>query len=149
MSVDFAGIIDGLKVVGGMVAKVFDFLGKGRLDETAVAKMFYDLQGKIKDVEAEAWKLQVELTKSMMAAAPWRTPLVLASGGGLIAVCVWNLVARSVGWAQHGMDVRSPEIAVLAGMFVFTASGAVDLLIRAFEWIRKGSEKKPQNEEAQ
>ncbi len=139
-------IIEGLKTVAGMVTGVFDFLGKGRLDQTKAAELYYGLNQKLRELETHAWQLQLALTEKLMAQAPWRAPLALASGGALIAVCAFNLVARSVGWADYAVDPLAPEVLLLVGLFLFVAAGDVELLkqwvARIVEWKAKRNQAK-------
>lgn len=131
MSSPLDSILEGIRAIGGIVENVFGFLSKGRLDQTKAAELYYSLQTRLRELESSAYQLQLALTEKMMAAAPWRTPLALSSGLAVILVCAFNLIARSAGLAQYTLAVASPEFLVLVGLFIFVASGSLDLLAAA------------------
>ena len=144
---DWTGITEGLKSLSGMVTSAFDFFGKGKLDATKAAEMSHALEMKIKELESSSYQIQIALTEKMMVAAPWRAPLALVSGSAVVLICVFNCVARSVGWGAYSVEITTPEFLLLLGFFVFVASGDVDVLKKIFNWIGDRISKKPDNKE--
>jgi hypothetical protein len=124
----FTGIKDTIASLGGVVTTVFDFIGKGKMDETEAMKQYYILQLKIKDLESYANQLQLSLTEKMMVGATWTKYIAMTTGFSIIAICIFNIVCRAFGWSLE-VTVFSWEILALLGLFIFSASGSTQVLL--------------------
>lgn len=132
---DFTGITEGIKAVGGMVTSVFDFLGKGKLDETKAMELGNALQTKIRELESSAFALQLSLTEKLMVGAGWTKPLALITGIALVAVCVFNIIAPALGLQSRALAIESWEVLILLGLFTYVTTGSSKILFMLVEAI--------------
>ena len=116
---------------------IIDYLSKGKPDATELARMQHDYDTALADLDfkikqAGIWVQQQLIDMEKVTGARWRAPLILASGFGLILVSLNNILAACyLSWA-HPVDMLSPPMGVLAGMFLLLVTGSADLLVSVF-----------------
>jgi len=131
----FTGIKETLGEIGGMVTTVFGFIGKDKVDATEAMKQYYTLQLKIKDLDSYYNQLQSSIKEKLMVGATWIKPLALITGGGLVAVCAFNIVCKSVGCGNYLVEWSAPELLILLGMFIYVTSGSTEFVLAVAKYL--------------
>jgi len=83
--------------------------------------------------KALALKAQIQV---LVIASRWTQLMVLISGVAIISACLFNLVCKAFG---RGITIEfaMPEMLILIGMFIFSASGSPEVLIAIAEFLIK------------
>ena len=141
----------GFDLLTGIGTGILNLLSKGKLDETEIAKARLETERFMANLENLQAQLMLAVQQSLIdlekaTAARWRTPLILVSGGALVAVCLNNVLAACYLPAARPVSLASPEIIVLAGMFVLLVTGNAVLLV---EGLRKRMSDKDGKSETQ
>lgn len=145
---DFTSITDGIKALGDIVTSVFDFFGKGKLDQTKAMELNNAFQTKVRELEGNAYELQIKLTEKLMVGASWTKPLALITGIALVSVCVFNIVAPAFNLQAHALAIDSVEVLILLGLFMYVTTGSSKVLLLVVEYvISKWSNRKQHKEE--
>jgi len=81
--------------------------------------------------KAVAFKAQLQMA---MLSARWTQLMVLISGVAIILACLFNLVCKAFG---RGITIEFalPEMLILIGMFIFSASGSPEVLTAIAEFL--------------
>jgi hypothetical protein len=108
---------------------IIELFSKSKLDETEIAKQKIQYELALKNLDFSIQQGGMWLTEKLMVGAKWTYPLTMLSGCAIVAICLFNIVVRAMGWAVN-VDIVSHEFLVLVGMFLFTASGSAELLIQ-------------------
>lgn len=128
------GAYDVVKSIG---LRIIDLFAMGRVDETELAKQRHEYEMALADLDfkikqAGLWMQEKLIAMEQATGAKWRPPLILASGIALILAALNNILAACYfDWA-HPIDMASPAMGVLAGMFLLLVTGSTDLLMRLF-----------------
>lgn len=130
-----ASISKAFDVVQSLGLGIINLLGKGRVDETEVARMKFEYEKAVQQLNFSLQQAELWLAEKMMVNAPWIKPLSLATGGAIIFVCAFNLICHSLGWGTYSMEFASTEMLILLGMFVYVTSGSNKLLMEVVEWL--------------
>ena len=93
-----------------------------------------------------ALKTQIQMA---MISSRWNQLMVLISGSAIVCACLFNLICKSLGICGAVIDFATPEILILLGIFVFSASGSAELLMAVAQYLlekmketnKKGKEK--------
>lgn len=117
--------------------KLFDWLGKGTLDKTEIAKARLELEKIMAQLEFSKQQMQIWVQQALIdmekaTGAKWRTPLILITGIGLVVVCINNIVAYTYIPTAKIISLASPEMGVLVGLFVLLVVGDAKLLLEVF-----------------
>ncbi|MFA5187292.1 MAG: hypothetical protein WC551_12510 [Patescibacteria group bacterium] len=129
------GAYDMVKSIG---MGIIEYVSKGRVDQTELARMKHDYEMATQNLDfslkqAGLWLQEKLIALEQATGAKWRTPLILISGMALILVAINNILAYVYfSWAKP-ISMGSPEMIVLAGMFVLLVTGDVALLLSAFK----------------
>ncbi len=109
---------------------IIDLFSKGKVDETEIAKQKIQYELALKNLDFSIQQGGMWLAEKLMVGARWTYPLTMLSGCAIVAICLFNIVVRTMGWGINA-DVFSWEFIILIGMFLFTASGSAEVLIKA------------------
>jgi len=92
--------------------------------------------------KALALKTQVQM---LVIASKWTQLMVLISGVAIILACLFNLVCKAFG---RGITIEFalPEMLILIGMFIFSASGSPEVLTAIAEFLIDRMKKNKQEE---
>jgi len=121
---------------------IINLLGKGKLDVTEVERMRFEYERAVQQLDfqlkqAGLWMQEKLIAMEQVTGARWRPPLILASGSALILAALNNILAACYfDWANP-IDIASPEMGLLAGMFLLLVTGSTDLLLRWFNGSKK------------
>jgi hypothetical protein len=128
------GAYDVVKSVG---LRVIDLFAMGKVDETEALKLKAEYEKAVLNLDfqlkqAGLWMQEKLIAMEQATGAKWRTPLILVNGVALILAALNNILAACYfSWA-HPVDMASPAMCILGGMFVLLVTGDVALLIKAF-----------------
>ena len=78
-----------------------------------------------------------------MVGSRWQYPLVLITGIAIIFICLFNMVIYSLNLG-YPVNIYTPEMIILFGMFIFTTSGSSEILTKMAIWILSKIPEKPQ-----
>lgn len=120
----------------GIGTGLLTLLGKGKLDETEIAKAKLETERFLANLDILQKQMTLWLQQSLIdlekaTGARWRAPLILVSGGALVAVCVNNVLAACYIPAARPVMMNDPAVLTLAGMFLLLVTGDAMLLLRA------------------
>lgn len=129
-----SGAFDLVKSIG---QGIIDLIARGRPDETELARLRHQYDMALADLDfklrqAGLWMQEKLIALEQATGARWRTPLILASGGAIILASLNNILAACyLSWA-HPVDMASPPMLVLGGMFLLLVTGDSELIKSAF-----------------
>jgi hypothetical protein len=140
------GAYDVVKSVG---LRIVDLFAMGKVDETEALKLKAEYEKAVLNLDfqlkqAGLWMQEKLIAMEQATGARWRPPLILASGIALILAALNNILAACYFEWAHPIDIASPEMGVLAGMFLLLVTGSTDVLMRLFN-----GNKKPANPDTQ
>jgi len=110
---------------------------------TALKPLFKIIDDWMPDKDkALALKAQIQV---LVIASKWTQLMVLLSGVAIILACLFNLVCKAFG---RGITIEFalPEMIILIGMFIFSASGSPEVLTAIAEFLIDRMKKNKQEE---
>jgi len=129
------GAYDTVKAIG---LGIINLIGKGKVDQTELAKMKHEYEMALANLDAELkraglWMQEKLIALEQSSGARWRPPLILASGIAIMLASLNNILASCyLPWAQP-VDMTAPPMLVLAGMFLLLVTGDTELIKSAFK----------------
>jgi len=140
---EILGLVTGAyDVVKSIGLRICDLFAMGKVDETKALELKAEYEKAVLNLDfqlkqAGLWMQEKLIAMEQATGARWRTPLILASGIALILAALNNILASCYfSWA-HPIDIASPEMGVLAGMFLLLVTGSTDILMRLFNGNKK------------
>lgn len=129
------GAYDVVKSVG---LRIVDLFAMDKVDQTKVAELKAEYEKAVLNLDfqlkqAGLWMQERLIALEQATGARWRTPLILASGVGLIMAALNNILAACYFEWAHPIDMASPAMGVLAGMFILLVVGDITLLTSVFK----------------
>lgn len=128
------GAYDVVKSVG---LRIVDLFAMDKVDQTKVAELKAEYEKAVLNLDfqlkqAGLWMQEKLIVMEQATGARWRPPLILASGIALILAALNNILAACYFEWAHPIDMASPAMGVLAGMFILLVTGSTSLLERWF-----------------
>lgn len=124
---------------------IIDLIGRGHPDQTRLAEMKHQYEMAILALSSALQQGELYLKEKLMVGAPWTKPLALTTGFAIVFICVFNAVCRIIGIGKVSVDLATPEILLLIGLFVFVTSGSTEFLFKIIQWLTERLPKKPED----
>lgn len=133
-----------LDLVKSIGLAIIELIGRGHPDETKLAELKYQYELAVKNLDINIKQAELWLAEKLMVNAKWQYPLVMISGCSIISICLFNIVIKSLNIGV-AIDIFTPEMVVLLGMFLFVTSGSSEIFNKIAIWIISKIPEKPNN----
>jgi len=93
--------------------------------------------------EANALKVQIQMA---VMGSKWSTPMTIISGIAIVSACLFNLVYKTIGIGEATISFATPEMVILMGIFVLSATGSVELIMEVAKFLIEKMRRKEKEE---
>lgn len=123
-----------LDLVKSLGLAIIELIGRGHPDKTKLAELEQQYKLAVAQLDINIKQAELLLAEKLMVGSRWQYPLVLITGISIILVCIFNIVIYSLNLG-YPVNIYTPEIIILFGMFIFVTSGSSDILTKIALWI--------------